>query len=555
MATAPPLVHRFQKAISNIPLPERFTFPFYYDPHPLSLMAAKALQDHLATQSDFDHNFGLDPMAKGMVIGKMFGVLVIKDTQGKLGYLWAFSGKLAEQNHWPGFVPPIFDMLDPEGFFKQEEFVLNQINAQIEEAGKDSDYIKTLNQWQAETQLRDSQLSAELERLKTRKRERRAHRNSFDGNVDQREALQQAHHDQSLKDQFVYKEFQAYWYDRIRPLQIQKDQFEQRLERLRKERKTRSNALQQRLFDQYHFLDANGNTKNVLDVFEGVPPAGSGECAAPKLLQYAYTHGLQPLALAEFWWGAPPNTEIRQHSRFYPSCKSKCEPILGHMLQGLQVDPDPLLQNPALGKDLEILFEDEAMLVINKPAEFLSVPGKHITDSVQSRMKAKYSEASGPMVVHRLDMSTSGLMLIAKTEKAHKRLQKQFLDRTIKKQYIALLDGEVSEPNGVIELPLRVDLDDRPRQLICYDHGKPAKTLWETMAVTNGQTRIRFIPITGRTHQLRVHTAHQSGLGCPIVGDDLYGTKADRLHLHAAYIAFTHPLDKKEMVFEKKPDF
>ena len=225
------------------------------------------------------------------------------------------------------------------------------------------------------------------------------------------------------------------------------------------------------------------------------------------------------------------------------------------MLQGLNVDVNPVLLPPPEERKLEIVFEDQAILIINKPAEYLSVPGKTDADSVYRHIKQNYPNADGPLIVHRLDMSTSGLMVIAKTTEAYHHLQNQFLNRTVKKRYIALLEGIVSQDEGTIDLPLRVDLDDRPRQLVCYDYGKQAITHWKVLDRTNARTRIQFTPITGRTHQLRVHSAHQQGLNCPIVGDDIYGQKRDRLHLHAEYLEFTHPLTHVVMSFKVEAGF
>ena len=285
------------------------------------------------------------------------------------------------------------------------------------------------------------------------------------------------------------------------------------------------------------------------------PPAGAGECATPKLLHYAFKHDLKPLAMAEFWWGASPKSEIRKHQNFYPACQGKCQPILEHMLEGMSLDDNPLLINPALGKTIDIIYQDEVMLVINKPAEFLSVPGKRIEDSVYLRIKQSFPKATGPLIVHRLDMSTSGLMVIALSKEAHKELQKQFIKRTVKKRYVALLEGLIKEDSGIIDLPLRVDLDDRPRQLVCYEHGRQAQTEWQVIERKKHQTKIYFYPVTGRTHQLRVHSAHIKGLNMPIVGDDLYGNKGARLHLHAETLEFTHPTTKELMHFQIDVEF
>ena len=243
------------------------------------------------------------------------------------------------------------------------------------------------------------------------------------------------------------------------------------------------------------------------------------------------------------------------HGHYYPACRGKCEPILGHMLTGLEVESNPMLINPAEGKNLSIVFEDESIIVINKPADFLSVPGKSIDDSVYSRIRDMYPDADGPLLVHRLDMSTSGILLAAKNREAHRKLQDQFIRRKVSKRYVALLNGIVENDEGSIDLPLRVDLDDRPRQMVCATYGKSARTNYTVIERTNGKTRVYFYPVTGRTHQLRVHSAHSLGLNCPIVGDDLYGLRGERLCLHAESLTFKHPKSGEMMTFQIDPEF
>ncbi len=293
-------------------------------------------------------------------------------------------------------------------------------------------------------------------------------------------------------------------------------------------------------------LNARGEERDLCNLFKDTvqktPPAGAGECAAPKLLQYAYRNGWQPLAMAEFWWGDSPKNEIRRHGYYYPACKGKCGPILKHMLQGLHVEEKPFETDMLRGTELEIMYEDDWLSVVNKPAGMLSVPGKSDIDSVYGRVRRMYPEATGPMIVHRLDMATSGLILIAKTKEVHQNLQAQFKNRTVCKRYVAWLDGIVEKKEGHIELPLRPDPEDRPRQVVDAVHGKPAVTDYTVLHYDSGRTFISFIPKTGRTHQLRVHSAHPLGLNAPIVGDELYGRKADRLYLHAEYLGFIHPV-------------
>ena len=548
----------FSADISGISLPEKFTFPFYYQPHPLSEMAALELQNYLETQTDFDHNFGLDGSQTGLVIGKMFGVLVCQNEKGELGYLWAFSGKLANENHHDFFVPTVFDMLVDNSFFRKEEALLNAYNRKIENLEISEEYLNELENFkktkiQAETELQNQKF-----RIKEQKILRNERRIEIEATLNEEELLEfnDILAEESKKESILLKKMTKYWKLTLQTLEEKGLVFSNELMQLKEERKAKSAALQQMLFAEYSFFNQYKEKKSLGEIFNNNPPAGAGECAAPKLLHYAFQHHLKPICMAEFWWGQSPNSEVRQHKQFYPSCKSKCEPILmGHMLQDLEMEENPFIMNHAEGKDIEIVYEDEVMLAINKPTEFLSVPGKTISDSVYARIKEKYPEATGPLIVHRLDMSTSGIMLIAKNEATAVQLQSQFINRTIKKRYVALLDGLLEKSHGYIDLPLRVDLDDRPRQLVCYEHGKPAQTKWKTIEVKNGKTKVHFYPITGRTHQLRVHASHNLGLHTPIVGDDLYGTKADRLHLHAEYIQFEHPVTKEVMEILVEAEF
>ncbi|MCP3128144.1 pseudouridine synthase [Shewanella sp. KJ2020] len=564
----------FTQAIDAYALPQRFTFPFYYEPHPLCVIAAAELQQHLESQQDWQHNFGLTGELTG-AIGKMFGVLLVQNPQGEVGYLSAFSGKLAEQNHWPRFVPPVFDMLAKDNFFHAENLQINKLNQQLAALETHPD-IPRLNeelvtkQTQAETQLA-AHRQLMIAGRKSRKTQRSQLANQLtsvpsDEKQHENAAIEAKLSQESINEKNQLRDIKHYWDQQINAVSQALSQLTDKRDVLRQERKQLSAALQQKLFEQYRFLNILGTEKSLNGIFKGTveltPPAGSGECAAPKLLHYAFKHGLKPLAIAEFWWGAPPKSEIRQHKQFYPACLRKCQPILGHMLEGLVVDDNPLLMNPAEGKTLSILYQDDAMAIVNKPAEFLSVPGKEIEDSVYARMRQAFPHATGPLIVHRLDMSTSGLMVIALTKDAHKQLQKQFIQRTVTKRYVALLDGIPTvmadkKATGQISLPLRGDLDDRPRQLVCHEFGKAAETHWELSQIDEmaRTARVYLYPKTGRTHQLRVHCAHSEGLNTPIVGDDLYGTRANRLHLHADLLMLQHPVTRERMHFQVDPDF
>lgn len=536
----------FKSNISTIPLPEKFTFPFYYEPHELSRIAAKELQNYLETQTDFEHNFGLDEKQKGLQIGKMFGVLVVQNQNGELGHLWAFSGKLAESNHHPKFVPTVYDMLDENGYFKKEEIILNQYNAEIEALEQNQDYLSAIQYLEQTKFQAEKEITAQKEKIKLGKKLRAERRQSATPS-----AIEQFNKE-SQDEGILLKKMTQYWNYKLEEAKQNLEQFTNKINLLKEERKEKSAALQQQLFTEYAFLNKDKELKSLAEIFNGNPPAGSGECAAPKLLHYAFQHNLKPIAMAEFWWGKSPKSEVRKHKQFYPACMGKCEPILKHMLSGIETDENPFEINPADGKELEIIFEDEHIIAVNKPSEFLSVPGKQITDSVQTRIQSKYPNA---MIVHRLDMSTSGIILIGKSFESYKNLQAQFIKRKVKKRYVALLDGILTAKEGTIELPLRVDLDNRPNQIVCFEHGKQTKTEWKTIQIRNNQTLVHFHPITGRTHQLRVHAAHHLGLNCPIVGDDLYGTKANRLHLHAESLTFEHPISKESIIIQKEAEF
>ena len=314
--------------------------------------------------------------------------------------------------------------------------------------------------------------------------------------------------------------------------------------------KEMSQELQLWLFHQYQLLNAHGEKKDLVAIWQSyytreklrrkfpLPPGGTGDCCAPKLLQYAYQKGLHPVCMAEFWWGAPTKEEVRQHLNYYPACRGKCKPILTWMLQGLDVDPNPEL----LGfqhMEIPVVYEDDALLVVNKPSGMLSVPGRIEDYSVEAVMRERYPDS---IVVHRLDMGTSGLLIVAKNGESYRILQQQFIRHEVKKKYVALLEHS-GEGSGSICLPMRPDPMNRPRQVVDMNHGKRAATRYEFI----GNRLVALWPETGRTHQLRIHCAHPDGLANPIVGDELYGTRGQRLCLHAAEIWFRHPVSGSEM--------
>ena len=541
------MLHRFTTSISDIPLPERFTYPFCYTPHPLCVMAAEEVQNYLSKQSDWQEELSQ---------GKMFGVLIVQTEDGSIGYLTAFSGILAGKNIHPYFVPPVYDLLQPQGFFKIEEENISAINRRIRRLEEDKKYIDLRSNLTQTTQSAQDALSIAKIQLKEAKDKRELLRKT--GQLDAKEEADLIRESQFQKAE--YKRLERSWKDKIASLQVEAGNWEKQIQELKAERKVRSAALQQQLFEQFRMLNYRGEAITLCDIFEQTvhktPPAGAGECAAPKLLQQAYLHHWKPIAMAEFWWGNSPKNEVRHHGYYYPACKGKCEPILRHMLQGLEVEANPMQQEAERGNEkLNIVYEDQWLLIINKPAGMLSVPGKERQTSIYDLAREAYPEAEGPMIVHRLDMATSGLLIIAKDKKTHQHLQAQFKNRSIRKKYIALLDGIVPEDEGTIELPLCPNPLDRPRQMVDTQYGKPAITYYQVLERTDKYTRIALYPHTGRTHQLRVHAAHPSGLHCPIIGDELYGKKDKRLYLHAESIEFTHPVNGQSMCITKKADF
>ena len=542
------MLHRFTTPITDIPLPERFTYPFCYTPHPLCILAAKEVQSYLTRQTAWK-----DELRQG----KMFGVLIVQTEHGETGYLAAFSGILAGKNLHPFFVPPVYDLLQPQGFFKIEEENISSINRNIRQLENDKAYAALSAELARTIQSAEDILATAKAQLKEAKTAREQRRKEKELNAQEEAELIR----ESQFQKAEYKRLERSWKARIATLQTQTEDWERRISALKSERKTRSAALQQKLFEQFGMLNYRGEVKNLCEIFgqtvHKTPPAGAGECAAPKLLQQAYLHGWKPIAMAEFWWGDSPKTEIRHHGHYYPACKGKCEPILQHMLQGLQVEENPMLKRMQVpSKNLEIVYEDSWLSVINKPAGMLSVPGKEDAVSVYSLMRGQYPEADGPLTVHRLDMATSGLMLIAKTKRVHQNLQAQFKNRLVRKRYVALLEGVVPKDKGTVDLPLCLNPLDRPRQMVHTEHGKPAITDYQVLERLDGkQTRIAFYPRTGRTHQLRIHAAHPLGLHCPIMVMNFTGRKAKRLYLHAEYLEFTHPITGETLRITKEAEF
>ena len=592
---------------TSIPSPRQFTYPFCYDVDPLAEAASLELQRYIADA---------DLMSTEKGCGKMFGVLVVEyeDEEGALqrGFLAAYSGLLGGRNDWPYFVPPVFDAQQPDGHFKRTEREISAINREIAAIEHDAEYLQSVAQHEQTKKRLQAEVDAFKAEVDAAKARRDARRKSGEPLSEEEQA------EMIRESQFMKAELRRRRKAMEQAESTLNTQHSTFLKSLQRKRKQMSDELQRWLFSAYRMLNAKGEERDLIDIFReythAMPPAGAGDCCAPKLLQYAYLHRLRPVCMAEFWWGESPASEIRHHLHYYPACRSKCLPILTHMLKGLDVAPNPLAQKRHTAEP-RVLYADEYIMVVDKPAGMLSVPGK--AESVRSEFsdsanisveeyfanlqlptnsqftteqftigeadnsKLKIQNSKFLKAAHRLDMDTSGLLVLARTEEAYVELQRQFASRETMKRYEAVLSGvptqnsklktqnSSAQPSGCLEaisLPLIADINDRPRQRVDMEHGKPALTLYNivevravdantavaytTKKVDKGRTLIHLYPKTGRTHQLRVHCAHPLGLACPILGDPLYGIeRADRMYLHAAELTFRHPVTGEPMHF------
>ena len=548
---------------TDIQPPHQFTFPFCYEPHPLCRLAAAEVEHHIVESGVWQGETSC---------GKMFGVLVVREerrvkseesdgSEGALGFIAAYSGLLAGRNDWAYFVPPVFDAQQPDGHFKVTERSISDINKEIDGIRRSADYQSAKKREEELRQSADEQITAMKQRIASAKAERDRRRSDAQAGllqISEAEAAAMTRESQTLKaDLRRLKQRLDMELSAAHALTFQ---YDERIAALRQRRRSMSDELQRWLFMQYRMLNARGEERNLIDIFSttthGIPPAGAGDCCAPKLLQYAYSHGLQPVCMAEFWWGESPRQEIRHHLSYYPACRSKCLPILTHMLQGLDVEPNPLTATAS--EELKIVYEDDAICVVDKPAGMLSVPGKDNVESVESIMRQRWHQYDGnPIMVHRLDRDTSGLMVVARTLEAYHSLQQQFACRTAAKRYEAVLDGVPALQQGTISLPLMPDITDRPRQRVDMEHGKPSVTTYRVVSTQNHRTLVWLFPHTGRTHQLRVHCAHPLGLATPILGDSLYGrgTAAPRMYLNAAELEITHPVTGLRMQWKSESAF
>ena len=542
-------------------LPEKLNNPFRYRPDALCIAAARAVEDFLDNS----------PAGRLAQEGKMFGVLIVRDRNDNLCFLAAFSGLLGQLSEHPYFVPPIYDLTGKDGFFRKGESEIIRINQEIEGRESSDDYLNL------ESEVKESEKEIqEFERLSSEKlseakRQRAAERAELLAgtesapNIPEKEKLKNRLLQLDRESMFQKAEHRRQLKQLKSVLESKQELlrfYEAETEKLKKTRKEKSAALQDRIFRSFRIHDYRNQVKDILDIFSkaqaGYPPGGTGECAAPKLLQYAFIHHLEPISIAEFWYGQTNDSEMRVHGHFYPACSGKCGPLLRYML-----GPEITTCRPQENREPEIVYEDPYLIVVNKPCDFLSVPGRSDRASVYSYIRERYPDATGFLVTHRLDMDTSGLLIIARDENSFRGIRKQFEERTVRKVYRAIIDGDLPTNEGIIDLPIAPDYVNRPRQMVDKVSGKEAVTRYRVVrkhAMGSGDnartvTEVLFFPVTGRTHQLRIHSAHIEGLGFPILGDPLYGKPAERLFLHAEQIEFKHPATGKRLVFSRKADF
>ncbi|MGN0233800.1 MAG: pseudouridine synthase [Bacteroidaceae bacterium] len=534
------ILHPLPHSTNHIPDPERFTYPFCYTPHALCLAASHELRTYLKKHDEWQDELSA---------GKMMGVLVVRH-HGERGFLAAFSGTLGGQTVHEYFVPPVFDTMAPGCHFQQQQERISAMNIRLTALQRERSRLSRLMRMDELQKAKEQELQAIRERNRQARVQRQELRESLP--PDELALREEVLRRESQFQKAELKRVSRRWDQAIQEAEAPLLRIMEQEKALATERKQNSEALQQWLFGQYRLLNAQGETRSVSQIFgTTLPPSGTGDCCGPKLLQAAYSQGMTPLCMGEFWVGRSPTDELRQDGQFYPACHSRCMPLLTHMIQGLSVESNPLDKSyQQIMERMSIEYADSSIVVVRKPEGMLSVPGNSLLPSVQDVLRQEFPTASGPLIVHRLDMDTSGLMVAALTPEAYHSLQQQFLRREVQKTYVALL--EVPLPigqEGKIALPLRPDLEDRPRQMVDLVHGKHALTHYQVTDICNHHARVLLRPFTGRTHQLRVHCAHPAGLGNAIVGDRLYGKVAQRLMLHAQQLSFTHPLTGQQMQF------
>ncbi|BAY48912.1 pseudouridine synthase [Scytonema sp. HK-05] len=527
---------------------------------PMSEAIAHALMQHLATDDRYSSE------------GKMYGVLLVELPTGEQRVLKAFSGLLNGDSVAEGWVPPIPG---------RDEVALEEIRtlAQLDAIKQELITLKQLPQRQQYETLR-SEFELRLQQMSDRHRDCKNQRHEkrqicYEKLIGEAliVALEQLD-EESRQHGIQRRQLKRQRDEVLQPLQHLIAAADARMGELKQRRKELSRQLQAQMHATYTLMNFLGQSLSLQQLIPEGMPTGTGDCCAPKLLHYAATHSLKPLAMAEFWWGKSSCNQDKVQGEFYGACAERCQPLMGFLLSGLRPNPptpfprreggvlslsspppNPLLQGGGQGaafvakgvwgEVIPILYEDEWLIAVNKPAGLLSVPGRYrdTQDSVLSRLRQLSPDGMEIIAVHRLDQETSGILLLARDRHTYRQLSEQFQKRQVHKVYEAVLSGSLTTDKGVIELPLWGDPQNRPYQQVNLQYGKPSVTHFQVIATEGNNTRVEFMPRTGRTHQLRVHAADARGLGIPILGDRLYGCHAiaSRLHLHARELSFEHP--------------
>ncbi|MEH1911076.1 RluA family pseudouridine synthase [Nostoc sp.] len=506
--------------------------------------------------------------------GKMYGILLVELPNGEQRVLKAFSGLLNGCSLVEGWVPPISG---------RDEVALEEARtlAQLDAIKQELLTLKQLTERQQYQTLVDEfeqQLQVMSDRHRHCKHQRQQKRQQICNTFTPKaltialEQLDEESRQQGIERRQLKRQQNAV----LQPLQQLIAATDARISELKQQRKALSRQLQAQMHASYSLTNFSGRSQSLQELMPGGSPTGTGDCCAPKLLHYAATHNLKPLAMAEFWWGASSVNQDKIPGEFYGACAERCQPLMGFLLSGLRPISIPnrdfhtiaplflnrlthlrrsnVFDSPAFSTikgEIPILYEDKWLIAVNKPAGLLSVPGRYRDrqDSVLSRFRHLLADGMALTSVHRLDQETSGILLLARDRQTHRQLSQQFQQRQVHKVYEAILSGAVTVEQGVIELPLWGDPENRPEQKVDWQQGKPSLTYFQVIAREGNYTRVEFTPRTGRTHQLRVHAADARGLGVTILGDRLYGCCAvtSRLHLHARELRFEHPQLEKTL--------
>ena len=477
-------------------MPQALTFPYHYRPHPWVEKAALCVRTHL------DHYAQNQP-------GRLVAVLVVRKNDGQIGF---YAG---------------CDQFDSEDSFFVKSFWQQLPAAHFPSI--QTDYLSEALEQRAKAE------EAYLQ-FRSAARERKALRRSA-----------RLNHTADLTQLAIESQRDSRELDRLKALLSQAIREEEKMHyRIHSETQKALYADWRHRLEQIQLSNAIGQQQSLFQLLSDSIEKEEWlkallRSSLPALINLARKNQDKLLAFGSFWWGRLPSHDVRQNGVFYSFAKERHARFLDFQLLGESLETNLLAVDHFAHWKADIIYEDDDLVAVNKPAGMLSVPGKHPVNNVYNTVLSLYPQASGPMLLHRLDMATSGVLLFAKNKTTHQQMQNAFAQGWIKKRYIALLEKCPESLQGSINLPLCLNPLDRPRQMVSRAYGKAALTEYEVLGNEGLLTRVAFFPKTGRTHQLRLHAAHRRGLNSAIVGDDLYGHPAERLYLHAESLQFTHP--------------